>query len=202
MRHKGHSSKLAMISLLIGLLLVSVPQVVRGQGESYVGATVTGTAYAMSGRVAGRSGTFRLILQKYASDADIQMLNEALRSGGQDELWRALSRLDCGRIQVGSGLGVSANVITAQRMENGETKIMVVYERSIRFSELRYGARSQDYKFGYAELYLDRKGEGQGTLIPAAKIRLRDGNTWEVEDFGTFPARLMGLRVRGRRAPR
>jgi len=35
-------------------------------------------------------------------------------------------------------------------------------------------------------------------LIPAARVRLRDGNTWEVEDFGVFPARLMGLRVRGR----
>jgi len=35
-------------------------------------------------------------------------------------------------------------------------------------------------------------------FIPAARIRLRNGNTWEVEDFGTFPARLMGLQVRGR----
>jgi hypothetical protein len=35
-------------------------------------------------------------------------------------------------------------------------------------------------------------------FIPAARIRLRNGNNWEVEDFGTFPARLMGLQVRGR----
>jgi hypothetical protein len=33
-------------------------------------------------------------------------------------------------------------------------------------------------------------------LIPAARVRLRDGNTWEVEDFGTYSARLMGLKVR------
>jgi hypothetical protein len=69
----------------------------------------------------------------------------------------------------------------------------------LRFAELRYGARSTNYPFGYAELYVGR-GENEGMLIPAAHIRLRDGGTWEVEDFGTFPARLMGLRVRGGRS--
>jgi hypothetical protein len=37
----------------------------------------------------------------------------------------------------------------------------------------------------------------EGMLMPAARVRLRDGDTWEVEDFGTYPARLMGLKVRG-----
>ena len=48
----------------------------------------------------------------------------------------------------------------------------------------------------YAEIYLDRRGEGQGTFIPAAKVRL-EGDNWVVEDFGEFPARLLGLRARG-----
>ncbi|PYS79535.1 MAG: hypothetical protein DMF66_02415, partial [Acidobacteria bacterium] len=79
----------------------------------------------------------------------------------------------------------------------GGTKLTVLYQRTINFYELRYGARSEDYKFGYAEIYLNRNGTGEGTFIAAAKVRLRDGNTWEVEDFGEFPARLMGLRSRG-----
>ena len=78
----------------------------------------------------------------------------------------------------------------------GRTKLVVLYERTLGFGELRYGARSADYRFGYAELHVGR-GENEGMLIPAAKVRLRDSNTWEVEDFGTFPARLMGLQVRG-----
>jgi hypothetical protein len=39
-------------------------------------------------------------------------------------------------------------------------------------------------------------------LIAAARVKLKNGNTWEVEDFGTFPARLMGLRSSGRVLPR
>jgi hypothetical protein len=80
---------------------------------------------------------------------------------------------------------------------DGRTKITVLYQRDLRFAELRFGTRSVDYPFGYAEMYVGR-GENEGMLIPAARVRLRDSNSWEVEDFGTFPARLMGLRVRGR----
>jgi hypothetical protein len=87
-------------------------------------------------------------------------------------------------------------------VENGETKVTVIFERNLRFSELRYGTRSSDYRFGYAELFMRPDGKGEGTLISAAKIRLREGDTWEVEDFGTFPARLMGLRARGGAVPR
>jgi len=94
-------------------------------------------------------------------------------------------------------VGVPANAIMVTDQGDGRTKITVLYQRNLRFAELRFGARSVDYPFGYAELYLGR-GENEGMLIPAARVRLRDGNTWEVEDFGTFPARLMGLRIRGR----
>ena len=175
---------------------------VRAQGERLIGSTILGTAYALSGRAAGRSAQFRLIINNFTSREALQRLNRALQSGGQDELLKAIDDMEAGRIQVGSGIGVDANVIVADRMPNGETKITVIYERSIRFSELRYGTRSQDYKFGHAELFLDQKGEGQGTLIPAAKIKALSDGTWEVEDFGTFPARLLGLRARGMREPR
>ncbi len=103
-----------------------------------------------------------------------------------------------GRIQIGTGVGVRANAIIADPWGDGGTKLTVLYERNLSFAELRYGSRSQDYRVGYAEIFLDREGKGQGTLIAAAKVRLRDGNTWEVEDFGVYPSRLMGLRASGR----
>jgi hypothetical protein len=113
-------------------------------------------------------------------------------------LLRVLSGMDAGRVQIGSGVGVPANAIIVDRWGEGGTKLTVFYQRDVRFFELRYGTRSQDYRIGYAEIFLDRNGRGEGTLIPAARVRLRDGNTWEVEDFGVYPARLMGLRASGR----
>lgn len=172
------------------------------QNPSYVGATITGTVYAFSGRLSGRSAPFQLIVRRYASDEEVRQLNAALQSDGQDALLATLSKMDAGRISIGTGVGVTANAVLVNNLPNGETKLTVIFERLLRFSELRYGTRSQDYRFGYAELYLGPNGEGQGTLIPAAKIRAREGNNWEVEDFGTFPARLIGLRAHGARAPR
>jgi hypothetical protein len=101
-----------------------------------------------------------------------------------------------------ANVGVTADVVIAEPWGEGGTKLTVLYERSIRFYELRYGTRLQDYPIGYAEIFLDRQGKGQGTLIAASRDRLREGHTWEIEDFGTFPARLMGLPPCGQVLPR
>ena len=177
----------------LALIVIAITTSVVAQ-DRYAGRTITGTAYFYGRRTAALSLPFTLIINRYSTPAEISELNTALQSG-QDELLNKLSRMDVGRIQIGTGVGLPANAIIATE-EEGRTKLTVLYERNIRFAELRYGARSQDYKFGYAELYVGR-GANEGMLIPAARIRLRGGNTWEVEDFGTFPARLMGLRVRG-----
>ena len=168
------------------------------QDDAYIGRTITGTAYFIGGRRPARSLPFRLVINRISGSDEIDRLNTALQSGGQDDLLKTLSRMDSGRIEVGNGVGVRANAIIRTDDGEGRTKLVVLYERELRFAELRYGARSADYRLGYAELHVGR-GENEGMLIPAAKVRLRDGNTWEVEDFGTFPARLMGLQVRGGR---
>ena len=161
---------------------------------------INGTIVGIGGRFAGRSRPFSLIVNNYTSGGQISELNAA-RQNGEDELLRALSHMDAGRIQIGNNVGVTANAIIAVPWENG-TRITVIYLRNIDFYELRYGTRSSDYRFGYAEMFLDRNGKGQGTLISAARINLRNGNTWEVEDFGVYPARLIGLRSTGSVTPR
>jgi hypothetical protein len=139
-----------------------------------------------------------LIINSYTAPNQVRELNDALGRGRQEELLNVLSKMDAGRIQIGTGVGLRANAIIADPWGEGGTKLSVFYERNLTFFELRYGTRSQDYRIGYAEIFLDRNGKGEGTLIPAARVRLKDGNTWEVEDFGVFPARLMGLRSSGR----
>ncbi|HEY0079258.1 MAG TPA: hypothetical protein VGB73_11635 [Pyrinomonadaceae bacterium] len=159
--------------------------------------TINGTVVGIGGRFAGRTRPFTLIVNSYTSPGQVRELNDALRDGGQDGLLRALSGMNAGRIQVGTGVGLPVSAIIADPWNEGGTRLTVFYERNVSFYELRYGARSENYRVGYAEIFLDRNGRGQGTFIPAARVRLRDGNTWEVEDFGVFPARLMGLRASG-----
>lgn len=192
--------KRTLIHVLCGLCCtVLFQQLPDAQAQS--NQRINGTVVGIGGRFGGRSRPFTLIAESYTPASQLRELNEALQQGGQDGLLRALSRMQAGRIQIGSGVGVPANAIIADRWGEGGTKLTVFYERTINFFELRYGARSQDYSIGYAEIFLDGKGRGQGTFIGAARVRLKDGNTWEVEDFGTYPARLMGLRSTGRVLP-
>jgi hypothetical protein len=187
-------------SLVCALLLLCaaavLPPAAAAQGERGGRVYVQGTMVGVGGRYGGRSLPFNLIINRYTSPGEVQELNDALQRG-QDDLLRALTRMDAGRISLGNNVGVTANAVIQSPGPDGGTKLTILYERNVRMFELRYGTRSADYRFGYAEIFLDNRGRGQGTIIPAARVRLRGGNTWEVEDFGEFPARLMGVRVRG-----
>lgn len=163
---------------------------------------INGTVVAISGRFGGRSRPLTVIIKRYSAPNEVREMNEALGRGGQDELLKVMSKMDAGRIQIGTGVGVTANAVIVDPWSDGGRRVTVLYERWLQFFELRYGTRSRDYPIGYAEMFLDRNGRGEGTLIPAARVRLKDGNTWEVEDFGVLPARLMGLRSSGRVVPR
>jgi hypothetical protein len=189
---------LCALCCVIGLTFILSSVKASAQSRQYINGTIVG----ISGRFAGRSRPFTLIVNRYTSTGQVRELNDALQSGGQDGLLRALSGMNAGRVQVGTGVGVTANAVIADPWGEGGTRLTVFYQRNIGFFELRYGTRSEDYRIGYAEIFLDRNGKGQGTFIPAARVRLRDGNTWEVEDFGIFPARLLGLRASGRVPPR
>lgn len=184
----------ALCLIACGMLFQSAPDV--NAQDRVTRRYVTGTILGVGGRFGGRTRPFDLIINRYSSTDEAQRLNAALQSGGEDELLRVLSGMDVGRIRISNSVGVPVNAIIATPQQDGSTKLIVLYQRNINFYELRYGARSENYKFGYAEIYLRPRGTSEGTLIAAARIRLRDGNTWEVEDFGAFPARLIGLQTR------
>ena len=181
-----------LVFLLCAVCLVA-PAAARAQRAQYVQGQVVG----IGGRWSGLNRPFTLIVNNYTSADDIARLNEALRGGGQDALLSALTRLNAGRISIGNNVGVRANAVISTPTAEGGTKLTVLYERNVGIYEMRAGTRSADYRFGYAEIFLDNRGRGQGTFIPAAKVKLEGDNTWVVEDFGEFPARLMGLRSRG-----
>jgi hypothetical protein len=190
----GYMLKRAILTMVFMLLCGFLVYELSAQDRSS-NQRINGTVVGISGRLAGRSLPFSLLINRYTSEGQVRELSEAIQ-GGEDQLLRTLSRMSAGRIQIGSNVGVTANAIMAVPWENG-TRLTVLYERNVNFYELRYGARSSDYRFGYAEIFLDANGKGQGTFIPAARVRLKNGNTWEVEDFGVYPARLMGLRSTG-----
>src|SRR5437773_4915306 len=108
---KGSASYVLCCALLM-FIFQPTPEV-RGQASNLAGQTITGTIYFIGGARAGRSQPFTLIIKRLTSSDEVQSLNAALQSGGQDEMLKVLSKMDAGRIQIGTGVGVTANAIIA-----------------------------------------------------------------------------------------
>ena len=163
------------------------------------GMTFTGTAVIYGSGVNTRtiSRGFTLTVNRRTSESEAQRYLSTLQSGGQDALMREIQNNDLGRFSMTGSVGHPLNAVLIDR-DGGDTRIRAVFRRWIGFGELRRGARSVDYPFGYVEIRIDpRTGRGEGTIIPAARIRFRGEDTVEIEDFGTFPGRLMGVQMRG-----
>jgi hypothetical protein len=170
--------------------------------EAQNSTSFTGTAVIYGSGLSTRTITrsFTLTITGRTSDADAARYLRTLEGGGQDALMREIGSNDLGRFSLSGSVGQPVNAVLVDR-SGDETVIRAVFRRWIGFGELRRGLRSVDYPFGYVEIRIDRNGRGEGTIIPAARVRFRGGNTVEVEDFGTFPGRLMGVRMRGGRLP-
>src|SRR5829696_3569627 len=100
------SVMLVVLALLLATAAFYPGTSTSAQEEGYAGRTITGTAYFIAGRRPGRSLPFTLIINRLSTPDEIRQLNSMLQSGGQDELMRTLSRMDAGRIQIGTDVGV------------------------------------------------------------------------------------------------
>jgi hypothetical protein len=186
----------ALLALLFAGV-VSIPAV--AQTETYTGTIVS---YGSGRNTRTSVNTFTLNIKGTTSDAEVDRAVAILQEGGQDDLQKAITNTDLGRFSVGANLGRTLNGVRIDEVD-GKKRIRAIFERWINFGELRGGYRSLDYPFGYIELLIDpATGKGDGTLIEAAQIRWKrdkklDQYVVEIENFGTFPARLMGVTRRG-----
>ena len=189
------------VALLL-LIAIAGPAYPQGEGRT----TFTGTALiygsGMNTRAVTRS--FTLHVERLTTQAEADRLIRVLDDQGQTGLLNAMSNNDLGRFSLGGRLGEPLRAVIVDD-HNGRKRLRAIFQRWIGFGELRGGYRSVDYPFSYVEIVIDpRTGRGDGTFFPAARIRFKEANrsrpdTVEIEDFGVFPGKLMGVTMRGRR---
>ena len=154
----------------------------------------SGQIVSMSGR--SISTGFTLTLTGRTSNEEAQRYLSILASEGQDALLKALGKNELGRIAATGQTGRDLLVVRDAQLD-GKRRVVAVFERWMRFGELRNGYRSTDYPFAIVEIFFDAKGKGSGTFIGAAQVKIvQDKKTeqmkLEIESFGTFPSKIMG----------
>ncbi len=196
------------LSCLLALALLIPGITATAVAQSAVRASFTGTvlSYGTGRNIRTTTNTFTLNITGVSSDEDAGRSLGILQESGQDALLRELSKKDLGNFSVGGRLGRTINAVRISDVD-GKRRIFIVFERWLRFAELRGGYRSVDYPFGVIELFIDPStGRGEGTYIEAAQIRWKrdkksDQYVVEIENFATFPSKLMGVRSRGSQLP-
>ncbi len=186
------------------LLVVAIAGPAFPQSEGRT--TFTGTALIYGSGMNTRTVTrnFTLHVERLTTQNEADRLLKVLDDQGQIGLLRAMDNNDLGRFSLGGRVGEPLRAVIVDD-HNGKKRLRAIFQRWIGFGEIRGGYRSVDYPFSYVEIVIDpRTGRGDGTFFPAARIRFKEANrnrpdTVEIEDFGVFPGKLMGVQMRGRR---
>ncbi len=195
---------LKVTALVVVPVLFSVSESASGAIQGTPKEVYTGTIAWIGGTWTGQmmTTTFTLSINGYTSDQEYERLRMALQEGGQDGLLNAMRKEDKGSFAVTGNVGRVLGIVRV-REEEGKRKFFIVFERWLRMAEVRNGYRSEYYPFGVIELVVNPDGKGEGTYIGAAQITWKtDKKTGQkhmnIEDFATYPARLMGVAQRNR----
>jgi hypothetical protein len=196
---------LVTLGLLLMVIAATLPSTAHGEDKSKKNAkgktstkeVYTGTAVVIGGGAGGRSRTFTLEITNQTSDAEAQQDQQILQTQGQDALMKAVGKQKLGYFSFEGQLGRDLNYVQETDTEDGR-KIVILFERWLKMFAVRNGTRSEDYPFTYIELFIDSNGKGGGSMIGAAKVSMdqKHPGTLDVENFGTFPAKLMGVELR------
>ena len=187
--------------LIVGALCLSIAP---AQEEKPKKEKFSALAYLPSGAGpmmagAGLKVNVDLYIDSYTSDAEAKTLAGVLREGGSEALLKALEKgKSIGKIRLNGRAGFyDFKLIRSHRMEGGR-RVFAVGDRPVGFLEAYYSGRSRDYEFGILQLDLKQnskgKEEGSGALLYAAKIKVIDGNSIQLESYGIDAVRLMGVR--------
>ncbi|HSE97213.1 MAG TPA: hypothetical protein VLD57_03010, partial [Blastocatellia bacterium] len=185
------------VSITLSIFCLMLPSLAAGQEDAEGNAkeVYTGTLVNVSGRMV--TVGFTLTLTGRTSNEEAQNYLSILASEGQEGLMKAIRKNDLGYIAA-TGQTRRNLILVREAQIEGKRRIIAAFERWQGFWELRGGYRSTDYAFSIIEIFFDEKGKGSGTFIGLAQLKLeRDKKTeqlqLELESFGSFPAKVMGV---------
>jgi hypothetical protein len=177
-----------ILVLLIALLIWNISNAADEKKEERYGGRVIDAA----GGVPGFSATYVTItIQKYNTDDELAAFGKILAEKGQEGLVEAIENHENGRIRIGDRLSYPLSA-TRKLEKDGKTLIRALTDRPIPMVEAWRNNKSMDYPFGFIEILFDTDGKGQGSLVAAAKIEIKDGKL-EMESYGREPFRLTSM---------
>ena len=183
--------RMIVATVLFGALLM-VPASPSGQGASEV-FTATAAVTTPGGASAGAPVTITIDRKMSQDEADA--MAAAFKSGGAAALRKKLVGVaHTGSVRIGAG-SVTPTRFTLERATGDGRLLTILTDQPLLFvgASLPGAKPKEGYDFAVIDLVLDSKGNGSGTIAPAAKIRMNEG-AFVVEDYGAEVVKLTALK--------
>ena len=152
------------------------------------------TAFAVQmGRTRGTAtGTVDIVIERWSTPAERDRLTAALREKGSDGLIDEMRKVDdrVGYIRSGGSLGYPLRFAYQTELASGGRRLVLGTDRPVRFLE----TRSTLYPFLIIDIRMGANGEGQGKLLPLARVKVHPDAVVEFEDYAIEPVRLTRVR--------
>jgi len=176
------SSKLthvATFGLLVATLVTaaSLPGLARNKNET-IDATIYGTSTDL-----GKNVNVTLIIYRWSTSQDHQILVDAFQKGQNPGLVKALQKMEAvGRIQIPGTLGYDVSYIQLIATPTGR-KIRFVTNRRIFFGEALTNSQTQafDLTAGEFDLNDQDKRKSMGVLYPACQFTINNDGELQIE---------------------
>ena len=186
------------------VLLAAMPAAAQTNGEKL---EMTAFAVNMSNIGTGSNAVVQITVNAWSTPEEREKLITTMVENGPDALLKALQKMpEKGRFSIptlrGSDphnlrLGLQLRYAWQEPLPDGGRRIVLAADRYIGMQEARNQPRTIDYPFTLFELRVNAKGEGEGKLAYATKIRFdKDKKVMELENYSSEPVRLQNLKVK------
>jgi hypothetical protein len=155
------------------------------------------TAFAMdlNGRAGRNTATVDIAIDHWSTDQERDRLLASLKEKGSDGLLKDLQKADeVGYIRTASSLGYPLRFAYQSALPGGGRRILIATDRRMSFLELTRNSRTRDYPFTIVELRLGPNGEGEGKLMPLARVTQYPDDVVEIETYDIQPVRLTNVK--------
>jgi len=130
-------------------------------------------------------------IDQYTPDDVAQKLVADLEQKGQQEVFNEVTKLQAGRLQIGTSNAYPIAVARQRQNDDGSRTVFLVSSRPFAGFEARGGSKIEDYPFGIIELKLDSEGKGEGQIIGAAQLSFDKATRHlNVASYAVEPGRL------------
>jgi hypothetical protein len=152
----------------------------------------TAFAVKMGGTRGATAGTVDIVIERWSTAAERDRMTAALREKGSDGLLDEMRNMDdrVGYIRTAGSLGYPLRFAHQVPLASGGRRLLLGTDRPVSFLDTRRDL----YPFMIIDIRLGPDGEGQGKLLPLARVKVHPDEVVEFEDYLIEPVRLTRVR--------